>query len=139
MARDRGAKHRRVAIHPEQRARHAREETHVLGWVVPRIEQVFATGRLHRPVHVFAGAVHARKGLLVQEHGEPVAVGHLAQRLHHELVVIGRDVRLGEHRRKLELARSDLVMPRLGPYAERVQLKLDLFHEGEHAGRIEPK
>ena len=62
-----------------------------------------------------------------------MALGDRAHREHHELLVIGRDVRALEHRRDLELARRDLVVARLHRDAELEELLLALEHEREHA------
>ena len=48
----------------------------------------------------------------------------LAQRRHHELVVVDGDVGLLEDRRHLELARRDFVVPRHDRHAELVELVL---------------
>ena len=49
-----------------------------------------------------------------------------------ELLMVRREVGLLEHRRELELSRSDLVMPRLGRDTELEQFALAVEHEGEH-------
>ncbi len=79
----------------------------------------------HRPVAVLARAVDAGERLLVQQRLQAVAQRDASQRRHHELVVIDGDVRLLEHRRHLELARRDFVVPRDDRHAELVQLVLD--------------
>ena len=57
----------------------------------------------------------------------------LLQHLHRELLVVGADVRVLEHRRDLVLAGRDLVVARLDRHAELRQLELGLHHAGEHA------
>ena len=50
---------------------------------------------------------------------------------HQQLLVVGRDVRALEHRRDLELAGRDLVVPGLGRDAQLEQLPLGVHHEAE--------
>ena len=118
------------------RADHRRAENQELRVgvrVVARIEQV-ALGRIaDREVHVLARSIDARKRLLVQQASHPVLLGHSLQRDHRQLLMVGRDVSVLEHRRQLELSRRHLVVPRLGRNPELEQLALALEHEGEHA------
>ncbi len=109
------------------------QELRVVVRVVARIEQV-ALGRIaEREVHVLARSVNARKRLLVQQASHPVSLGHPLQRDHRQLLMVGRDVSVLEHRRQLELPRRHFVVPRLGRNPELEQLALALEHEGEHA------
>ena len=54
------------------------------------------------------------------------------ERRHQQLLVVGGDVGALEHRRDLELAGRDLVVPGLGRDAELEQLTLGVHHEAEH-------
>jgi hypothetical protein len=129
---DARAQQPRVLVHRLQHGGEEDEEAHVLVRRLPRLEQVEAVdlgvvgGDRHRPVAVLARAVDAGERLLVQHGLQPVAERDLAQRRHHELVVVGGEVGLGEARRHLELARRHLVVPRDDRHAELVELVLDL-------------
>ena len=85
-----------------------------------------------REVHVLAGAVDTVERLLVQQAGHPVALGHLLQGGHHQLLMIMGQVGLLEQRGDLELTGRDLVVPGLGQDALLEQLAVDLDHEGQH-------
>ena len=63
---------------------------------------------------------------------QPVAAGDAFQHLHHQLLVIGADVRVLEHRRDLVLGRRHLVVAGLDRDAELAHLQLGLQHAGEH-------
>ena len=89
------------------------QEQQVLVRRVTRLEQVDARVRAHRPVVVLARAVDAGERLLVQQADEAVAEGDVLHRLHHQLVVVGADVRVLEDRGDLVLRRGDLVVPGL--------------------------
>ena len=84
---------------------------------------------------MLARTVDARVGLLVQEALEAVLLGDVAERVHHQHVVVGREVQLLELRRELELGRSDLVVTGLRRDAELPELLLDVVHEREDAIR----
>ena len=85
------------------------------------------------PVVVLARAVNSGVRLFVQQALEAVLLGDVAEGVHHEHVVVAREVELLELRRELELGRGDLVVARLRRYAELPELALDVVHEGEHA------
>ena len=74
---------------------------------------------------MLARAVDAGERLLVQQRLQAVAQRDAAQRRHHELVVVDRDVRLLEARRHLELAGRDFVVARHDRHAEPIELVLD--------------
>ena len=86
-----------------------------------------------RPVDVLARAVDAGERLLVQQARHAVLLGHALERHHHQLLMVGGEVGALEHRRDLELAGRDLVVPGLDRDAELEQLALGVQHEGEHA------
>ena len=100
---------------------------------VAGVEQIALVGVADREVHVFTGAIDACERLLVQEAGHAVALGHLLQRGHHELLVIVGEVGLLKQWRDLELAGRDLVVTGLGQNALLEQLAVDLNHVGQHA------
>jgi hypothetical protein len=118
-----------VAVDAEHGRGEESQEARVLRRVPGRLEQVVARVGLHRPVDVLARAIDASEGLLVQQAGEAVALGHPAQQLHHQLVVVGGHVRLAVEHRDLELAGGDLVVAGLGRHADLVELVLKLVHK----------
>src|ERR1700740_3002600 len=81
---------------------------------------------------MLARSIDAGKRLFVQQADHAVLLGHPLQRNHHELLMVGREVGILEHRRELELARRDLVVARLGWNSELEQLAFALEHEGEY-------
>ena len=74
-------------------------------------------------------------GFSWNRHSMPCFLATLLQRGHQQLLVVGRDVGALEHRRDLELAGGDLVVPGLGRDAELEQLALGVHHEAQHALR----
>ena len=109
-----------------------REEYGVLVRIGAGVEEVLAAVG-DGPVVVLAGAVDACVRLLVEEALESVPLGDVAQRVHHEHVVVRGEVQLLELRRELELRWRDLVVARLRRYAELPELPLDVVHEREDA------
>jgi hypothetical protein len=109
------------------------QELEVLVRRLARLEQVDARVGAHRPVVVLARAVDARERLLVQQADEPVAARDVLQDLHHELLVVGADVRVLEDRGDLVLRGGDLVVAGLDRHAELGQLALRVEHARQHA------
>ena len=89
----------------------------------------------HRPVVVLARAVDPGEGLLVEQADEAVAPRHVLHHLHRQLLMVGAEVRVLEHRGELVLGRGDLVVAGLDRHAELDELALRLEHVGEHALR----
>ena len=83
---------------------------------------------------MLARAVHARKGLFVQQAHKIVALGNLFHRLHDELVLVARGIGVGVDGGHLVLAGCDLVVLGLGEHAELPQLFVKLLHESADAG-----
>ena len=100
--------------------------------IIARIEQIALSRVAEREVDMLARSVDAGEGLFVQQADHAVLLGHPLQRDHHQLLMVGREVGILEHRRELELARRDLVVARLGRNSELEQLAFALEHEGEH-------
>ena len=109
------------------------DELAVFARVLARLEQVLACIGGNRPVVVLAGAVYAFKRLLMQQAGEAMLLRDGTHDLHGQLVVVGRDVGGGEHRRHLVLARCNLVVLGLGENAQLPQLLVELLHESSNA------
>ena len=80
---------------------------------------------------MLARAVHSVERLLVQQAHKTVARRDLFHDLHGQLVVVGRDVGGGEHRRHLVLARCDLVVLGLGEDAQLHYIK-ELSQPGQY-------
>ena len=82
---------------------------------------------------MFAAAVHAVKGLFMQQAYEAMLLRELLHDFHCELVVIRGDVRRGEDGRKLVLRGRDLVVLGLCEHAELPKLRVQLLHERRNA------
>ena len=128
---DRGAQQALVLVDRLDHRGAEEEEVDVVGRRVARVEQVGAGVGAHRPVVVLAGAVDAGEGLLVQQADQAVAAGDAFHHLHHQLLVVGADVRVLEDRRDLVLVRRHLVVAGLDRDAELAHLQLGLQHAGE--------
>jgi hypothetical protein len=109
------------------------EELRVVVRVVAGVQQVLAGVGGHRPVVVLAAAVDAGERLLVEQADQAVMIGDLAQHLHDQVLVVGREVGILEDRRDLVLARRHLVVTRADRDAELEQLRFHFAHAGEHA------
>ena len=72
-------------------------------------------------------------GFSWNRHSMPCFLATRLKRRHQQLLVVGGHVGALEHRRDLELAGRDLVVPGLGRDAELEQLALAVHHEAEHA------
>ncbi len=107
------------------------QELQVLVRGIPRVEQVRAGVGAHRPVVVLARAVDPGERLLVQQAHEAVAPRDVLHRQHRQVLVVGADVGVLEHRRDLVLVGRDLVVAGLDRHAELGQLALDLEHARE--------
>ena len=84
---------------------------------------------------MFARAVDAGEGLLVQQASQTVLVGGLFQHRHDQLLVIGGEVGRLEKRRDLELTGRDFVVAGLGRDAEFEEFAVDFIHESHDAIR----
>ena len=118
-----------ILVHGLDDRRQEQQELRVLHRRRARIEQIFAPVGGNRPVVVLARSVHALERLFMQQADQPVAVGDLLHHLHRELVVVGGDVRGRKDRRHLVLAGRDLVVLRLGVYAQLPKLLVQIGHE----------
>ena len=104
------------------------EEYYVLPVVRRGLEQVASLTVLKREVDVLAASVHLVEGLLVEEEAQLVLTGHLAHRLHDELVLVAGEVRLVELRRELELAAGVLIVARREVHAQTGEVALYVLH-----------
>ena len=82
---------------------------------------------------MLAAPVHPFERLFVQQARKAVALGRLTQHLHHQHVVVNREILVLEHRRQLELRRRHLVVACLGRDAEPPELLVHLLHELQYA------
>ena len=96
---------------------------------IARVEEVSLRRVAEREVDVLARPVDAREGLFVQEAREAELFGDPLEHHHDELLVVGRHVPGLEHRRELELARRNLVVPRFRRNPELEELVLGGDHE----------
>ena len=119
-----------ILVHGLDDRRQEQQELRVLHRRRTGVEQVFAPVGGNRPVVVLARSVHALERLFMQQADQPVAVGDLLHDLHRELVVVGGDVRGRKDRRHLVLAGCNLVVLRLGVYAQLPELLVQIGHEG---------
>ena len=69
----------------------------------------------------------------MQQAGEPVFLGGVAQQFHEDDVVIGGDIGIFEDGGNFELCRRHFVMPGLDRNPQFHRLVFDFLHEGEHA------
>ena len=100
--------------------------------VSPGTSRLPEVGVAQREVDVLARAVDAGERLLVEQAFHAVLLGDGLEGRHQQLLMVGGDVGPLEHRRDLELAGGDLVVPGLGRDAELEQLALGVHHEAEH-------
>ncbi len=118
-----------MPVHRRQYAGQHQKELDVLMGRVTRVQEVDAVIRGEGPVVVLAGAIDALKGLLVQETNQTMAAGRLLQHLHHQLVVICREIRLVIDRCQLVLCRCHLVVLGLRGDAQSPELHVHIPHE----------
>ena len=98
------------------------------------IQQVYASVGDQGPVVVLSGTVDALKGLLVEQAGEAVLVGHLFHHLHGELVVVHRHIGRVEYRSQLVLGRGHLVVFGFGRDPKFPERFVQIVHEGGNTG-----
>ena len=97
------------------------------------IEQIPAVGGTQGPVVVLAAAVHARKGLFVQQADEAMIRGHMAQHVHYEHVVVGGDVDFLMQGGHFKLARSHFVVAGAHRNAQSDEPVFHILHERHDA------
>ena len=130
--RDHRAQERAPSMHRTDHGRAENQELRIGVRIVARVEQI-ALGRIaDREVDVLARAVDPGKRLFVQQTSHAVFFGHALERDHHQLLMVGREVRMLKDRRDFVLAGRDFVVPRLGRNAELEQFPLRIDHEGQH-------
>ena len=129
--RDSGAEQGGVLMHGADGGGAEHEELRVIVRVVAGVEQV-AEFAAKRPVHVLAGAVHARKRFFMQETRHAVFRRHALKGQHNHVLMIVRHVRAFIHGRNLELARRDFVVPRFNRDSLLDELVFRVHHKGEN-------
>ena len=82
---------------------------------------------------MLAGAVHAGKGLFIQQASQSMALRHLFHGLHYDLVMIHSDVRRLIDGSQLMLRGSHLVVLGLCGHAQLPQLYVQILHESADA------
>ena len=84
---------------------------------------------------MLARTVHASKRLFVQQANETVAVRHIAERFHHEHIVVASEVHFFKKRSKFELSRSHFVVACLCRDAKLPQFLFHIVHKVQDAAR----
>ena len=120
----------RMTVHCLQNAGEHQQELDVLVRRLARIQHVDAVVRGQGPVVVLAGSVNTLERLLVEQALHTVLARHSLERLHDDLVVVHRDIRLGIDGGQLMLRRSHLVVLGLRRHAHFPQFFIDILHEG---------
>ena len=108
----------RMGVHRLHNAGQHQQKLDVRIGRVAGIQQVHAIICVQRPVVMLAGAVHPRKGLLMQQAGHAMPPGHLLHGLHHQLVMVHRDIGGLIDGRKLMLRRGHLIVLCLGSHPQ---------------------
>ena len=103
-----------------------------LGSLAGGVEQHAGVGG-EAPVAVFAAAVDAGEGLLVEQDDEAVLARHLLHQRHQEHVVVDGEVAVLEDGGKLKLVGGHLVVAGLAGDGEFEGLHLQVLHEALHA------
>ena len=129
------AQQRSVEMHATDDRTAKEQEVQIVVRRAPRIEEIALRGVTNRPVHVLARAVETGEGLLMKQADEAVLQGGGLHRRHHQLLMIGCDVRSLEVRRQFELPWRDLVVMSLGRDAEPEELVFKGLHEDLNALR----
>src|SRR5688572_17868795 len=88
-----------------------------------------------RPVIVFTRSVKTCKRFFVEKRPEMVFVRHSRHYIHHQLVVVVRNVHLFKQRSYFKLARSNLIVTRANRNAKLPALNLKFLHEVINTGR----
>ena len=88
---------------------------------------------------MFAAAVDALKGFLMEQAHQAMAGSHVLHHFHGELVVVRCHVGGGKNGRQLVLGGGHFVVLCLGQDPQLPQLLIQLFHKGSHPGLDGPK
>ena len=106
----------------------------VLGSLARSVEQHARVGR-EAPVVVLTRTIDAGKGLLVEQHTEPVAARNLLHDRHDKHIVVYSQVALLEDGRQLKLVGRNLVVTGLAGDAKGKSLDFQVLHKGLNALR----
>src|SRR5690606_31727929 len=85
------------------------QEHQVVARAAGRSEQIYTCIRNKRPVVMFATSVYAFKWFFMEKHAEVVPLCHALHQVHHQLIVIVRNVHAFEGGSDLKLRGSDLI------------------------------
>ena len=130
--RDRKTEQPRIFVHRPTDRRAENQELRIAPGCVARLEKVLAVVRTDGPVIVLSGAVHASKRFFVQKAYKPVSGRDLLQNLHHQHLMIQREVGGLECGREFVLPGSRLVVAGLDRNPQQHQLVFHLGHERQH-------
>ena len=119
-----------VVIHGSDDGGEEDQKTSVLRRRLSRIQEVFAGVGHQGPVVVLAAAIDPFERLFMEQAGEAVAVRHLLQYLHGQLVMVRGDVADLKDRRHLVLGRRHLVVLGLRRNPQLPELRVQVVHEG---------
>ena len=122
-----------VIVHRLEHGGQNQQKLHVLARGFAGIQQVFAVGG-QRPVVVLARAVDAGIGLFVQQADQAVLFGNLFHELHHQQVLVHRDVGVGIDRGQLMLRGGHLVVLGFGIDAHAPECLVQIGHKRGNAG-----
>ena len=117
-----------IVVHCLDNSRQEQQELCIFLRCIARRQEIFAAVRGHRPVIMLAGAVHAGKGLFMQEADKSVTQCDLLHDLHRKLVVVGCNIGRVIDRGKLMLGRCDLIVLGLGIDPELPELPVKICH-----------
>ena len=123
-----------VFVHPLDKGGQEKEKLEVLAGGGTGLEEVLAGVRGQGPVVVLAGAIDPFKRLFVDEAHQPVAVGHLFQQFHGQLVVVAGGVGVAVDGGHFVLGGGHLVVLGFGGDPYLPQLLVQILHELGHPG-----
>ena len=124
-----------MLLHSREHVHEEGDELEIAVRVLAGSEELYSGVGAERPVVVFARTVHALERLLMENHHEAVLARYLVHEVHHNLVLVVREVGLAVYRGELELVGRDFVVTGLERDSEAVPGYFQLSHERRHAGR----
>ncbi len=118
-----------MAVHGHEKRAYEDQELFVLGRRSPRLKKVLSVIGRKRPVIMFSGAVNARERFFMEEAHEIMTQRHFLHGLHHELVMVRRNVGRGKDRRHFILGRRYLIVFGLRGDPHLPKLDVEVSHE----------